>query len=55
MEFTAVATVAPAGTTMTRSMSYAFATYFDARGRELAVPPALLPPLPGVSKIGWLA
>jgi succinate dehydrogenase/fumarate reductase flavoprotein subunit len=39
MEFTGAATVAPARTTMTRSMSYAYATYFDAAGREIAVRP----------------
>jgi succinate dehydrogenase/fumarate reductase flavoprotein subunit len=39
MEFTGYCTVAPAGTNMTRSMSYAFATYFDESGRELAIPP----------------
>jgi succinate dehydrogenase/fumarate reductase flavoprotein subunit len=39
LEFTAVYTVAPAHTTMTRSMSYAFATYYDAAGAEIALPP----------------
>jgi succinate dehydrogenase/fumarate reductase flavoprotein subunit len=34
MEFSAYYTVAPAHTSMTRSMSYAFATYSDASGRE---------------------
>jgi succinate dehydrogenase/fumarate reductase flavoprotein subunit len=37
MEFTGAATVAPINTTMTRSMSYAYATYFDEAGRELPV------------------
>jgi succinate dehydrogenase/fumarate reductase flavoprotein subunit len=37
MEFTGYYTVAPAGTTMTRSMSYAFATYFDEQGAEIGV------------------
>ena len=36
MEFTAAYTVAPRDSTMTRSMSYAFATYYDADGREIA-------------------
>jgi len=39
MEFTGYYTVAPAHTGMTRSMSYAYATYFDAAGRELAIAP----------------
>jgi succinate dehydrogenase/fumarate reductase flavoprotein subunit len=39
MEFTGYCTVAPAGTNMTRSMSYAFATYFDQGGEALAVRP----------------
>jgi succinate dehydrogenase/fumarate reductase flavoprotein subunit len=38
MEFSAYYTVAPAFSTMTRSMSYAFATYTDAAGRELDIP-----------------
>ena len=38
MEFSAYYTVAPAFSTMTRSMSYAFATYTDASGRELSIP-----------------
>jgi succinate dehydrogenase/fumarate reductase flavoprotein subunit len=37
MEFTGYATVAPARTTMTRSMAYAFADYFDAAGRPIPV------------------
>ena len=37
MEFTGYYTVAPAHTSMTRSMSYAYATYFDAAGHELAI------------------
>ncbi|CAO3428413.1 FAD-dependent oxidoreductase [Azospirillum endophyticum] len=39
MEFSTYHTVAPAHSTMTRSMSYAFATYYDAAGREIPVPP----------------
>jgi succinate dehydrogenase/fumarate reductase flavoprotein subunit len=38
MEFCSYHTVSPIFSTMTRSMSYAFATYFDAGGRELQVP-----------------
>ncbi|MEJ0028561.1 MAG: FAD-binding protein [Rhizomicrobium sp.] len=38
MEFTSYYTVAPAWSSMTRSMSFAFARYFDAAGRELAIP-----------------
>ncbi|UFZ08215.1 FAD-binding protein [Bradyrhizobium ontarionense] len=38
MEFTAAYTIAPAHSTMTRSMAYAFATYYDADGRELDLP-----------------
>jgi succinate dehydrogenase/fumarate reductase flavoprotein subunit len=38
MEFSSYHTVAPIFSTMTRSMSYAFATYFDASGRELPIP-----------------
>jgi succinate dehydrogenase/fumarate reductase flavoprotein subunit len=38
MEFSSYHTVAPAFSNMTRSMSYAFATYLDDSGRELAVP-----------------
>ena len=38
LEFSNFYSVAPARTTMTRSMSYAFARYFDADGRELDVP-----------------
>ena len=39
MEFTTYYTVSPAHSSMTRSMSYAFATYYDANGHELAMPP----------------
>lgn len=39
MEFTGYCTVAPAGTNMTRSMSYAYARYFDAAGAELPMRP----------------
>jgi succinate dehydrogenase/fumarate reductase flavoprotein subunit len=38
MEFCSYHTVSPIFSTMTRSMSYAFATYFDAAGRELSIP-----------------
>jgi len=38
MEFTAAYTVAPAHSTMTRSMAYSFATYYDADGQELDLP-----------------
>lgn len=38
MEFTAAYTIAPAHSTMTRSMAYSFATYYDADGRELDLP-----------------
>ncbi|WP_275514772.1 FAD-dependent oxidoreductase [Bradyrhizobium yuanmingense] len=38
MEFTAAYTIAPAHSTMTRSMAYSFATYYDAAGRELDLP-----------------
>jgi succinate dehydrogenase/fumarate reductase flavoprotein subunit len=38
MEFCSYHTVSPIFSTMTRSMSYAFATYFDAAGRELPIP-----------------
>ncbi|MDH2350391.1 FAD-binding protein [Bradyrhizobium sp. SSUT112] len=38
MEFTAAYTIAPAHSTMTRSMAYSFATYYDAEGRELDLP-----------------
>ncbi|MBV9630955.1 MAG: FAD-binding protein [Xanthobacteraceae bacterium] len=38
MEFSTYHTVAPVFSNMTRSMSYAFATYLDAAGRELAIP-----------------
>lgn len=37
MEFSTYYTVSPLHSTMTRSMSYAFATYYDAAGREVAV------------------
>ncbi|PUA19661.1 FAD-binding protein [Glaciimonas sp. PCH181] len=39
MEFSNYYTVAQAKTTMTRSMSYAFARYFDSDNRELAIAP----------------
>jgi len=38
MEFTAAYTVAPARSTMTRTMSYAYASYSDAAGRALDIP-----------------
>lgn len=38
MEFTAAYTIAPAHSTMTRSMAYAFATYTDADGHEMDLP-----------------
>ncbi len=38
MEFSAYYTVAPAFSTMTRSMAYAFATYTDGGGRVLDIP-----------------
>jgi L-aspartate oxidase len=38
MEFTAAYTIAPAHSTMTRSMAYSFATYYDVDGRELDLP-----------------
>jgi succinate dehydrogenase/fumarate reductase flavoprotein subunit len=38
MEFTAAYTVAPAHSTMTRTMAYSFAIYYDADGRELDLP-----------------
>lgn len=38
MEFSAYYTVAPAFSSMTRSMSYAFGTYTDAAGRVLNIP-----------------
>jgi len=38
MEFTNYYTVAPKHSSMTRSMSYVFARYFDASGRELPIP-----------------
>jgi len=37
MEFSSYYTVSPVHSTMTRSMSYAFATYYDPAGREIAV------------------
>ncbi|WP_158814675.1 FAD-dependent oxidoreductase [Methylocapsa sp. S129] len=39
LEFSNFYSIAPARTSMTRSMSYAFARYFDADGRELDIPP----------------
>lgn len=39
MEFSAAFTIAPAHSTMTRTMSYAFATYYNEDGRELDAPP----------------
>ena len=38
MEFTAAYTIAPAHSTMTRSMAYAFAAYYDGDGHELDLP-----------------
>lgn len=38
MEFSNQYVVAPAFSTMARTMSYAYATYFDATGRELDIP-----------------
>ncbi|WP_367159712.1 FAD-binding protein [Kozakia baliensis] len=38
MEFSSVFTVAPARTTMTRTMIYSFATYMDANGHEISRP-----------------
>ena len=38
MEFSCFYTVAPACSSMTRAMSYVFARYFDAQGRELDIP-----------------
>jgi L-aspartate oxidase len=38
MEFTAAYTIAPAHSTMTRSMAYSFAVYSDADGRRLDLP-----------------
>ncbi|WP_245453882.1 FAD-binding protein [Bradyrhizobium sp. AC87j1] len=38
MEFTAAYTIAPAHSTMTRSMAYSFAAYYDADGQELDLP-----------------
>ncbi|EIM29991.1 FAD-binding protein [Microvirga lotononidis] len=38
MEFTSYYTVAPARSTMTRSMSYAFATYYDESGSVIPIP-----------------
>lgn len=39
MEFTTYYTVAPVRSTMTRSMSYAFATYYDEDGAVIPMPP----------------
>lgn len=39
MEFTTYYTVAPVRSTMTRSMSYAFATYYDEGGAVIPMPP----------------
>jgi L-aspartate oxidase len=39
MEFTTYCTVAPVRSTMTRSMSYSFATYYDEDGRVIPMPP----------------
>jgi succinate dehydrogenase/fumarate reductase flavoprotein subunit len=39
MEFTTYYTVAPIRSTMTRSMSYAFATYYDEDGAVIPMPP----------------
>lgn len=39
LEFTGIYTIAPARTTMTRSMAYAYASYFDAGGRRLDIAP----------------
>lgn len=39
MEFTTYYTVAPMRSTMTRSMSYAFATYYDEDGAVIPMPP----------------
>lgn len=38
MEFTAAYTIAPAHSTMTRSMAYSYATYYDEDGNELDLP-----------------
>lgn len=38
MEFSSYYCIAPAGSTMTRSMVYTFGRYFDAAGRELEIP-----------------
>lgn len=38
MEFSAYYCIAPAGSTMTRSMVYTFGRYFDGAGRELDIP-----------------
>lgn len=47
MEFSSFYTVAPACSSMTRAMSYVFARYFDAQGRELDIPtgPGTMPAL----------
>ncbi|MFI0849543.1 FAD-binding protein [Mesorhizobium sp. IMUNJ 23232] len=39
MEFTTYYTAAPVRSTMTRSMSYAFATYYDEDGKVIPMPP----------------
>lgn len=39
MEFSTAHCIAPARTTMTRSMCYAFARFFDADGRAVPIPP----------------
>ena len=39
MEFTNAYCIAPAHSSMTRAMSYVFATYYDESGRELPIPP----------------
>ena len=38
MEFTSYYTVAPVHSTMTRSMSYVFATYYDENGAVIPIP-----------------
>lgn len=38
MEFTSAYTIAPIHSTMTRTMSYSFATYYDAEGHEIDAP-----------------
>lgn len=39
MEFTAAYTIAPAHSTMTRTMVYSFAVYYDSDGHRLEIPP----------------